>query len=186
MKRRVLLQVVAATPILTGLGCSATARGTTQSQQTGPYYPPEPIPLRNDLILNEDYTGEQLILQGKVLGLDSDPVPRVRVEIWQCDAKGVYPHPDAPDNERFDAAFAGQGATITDASGQYRFRTIMPVPYTGRPPHIHVRLKAEQRILLTTQLYLQGSGGADSLKIAPDSTDSDNRYEAQFDFTVEV
>ena len=186
MKRRVLLQVAATAPLLGGLACRATALGTTQSQQTGPYYPVEPIPLRNDLLLSEDYAGEELILRGKVLALDAGTLANVRVEIWQCDANGVYPHPNAPGQENFDAAFAGQGATITDASGSYNFRTLMPVPYTGRPPHIHVRLKTNRRTLLTTQLYLRDSGGPVSLKIDADSTNRDKSFEAHFDFTVAV
>jgi protocatechuate 3,4-dioxygenase, beta subunit len=42
------------------------------------------------------------------------------------------------------------------ADGRYRFRTIRPAPYTGRTPHIHVKVKLERRELLTTQLYVAG------------------------------
>ncbi len=183
MKRRILLQAVAAAPLLGGVACSASARGATQSQQTGPYYPVEPIALQADLILNDNFAGTELLLDGHVLALNGSSISGVRVEIWQCDARGVYPHPRAPDHENFDPAFAGQGATITDSAGRYRFRTIMPVPYTGRPPHIHVRLKNDEHTLLTTQLYLRGSGGPESLKIDAAST-ADKRFEAGFDFTV--
>jgi protocatechuate 3,4-dioxygenase beta subunit len=185
MKRRVLLQVAAAAPLLAGVACQATARGATESQQTGPYYPLEPIPLHSDLILGDSFAGDELLLSGRVLTLNAEPIDYARVEIWQCDARGIYPHPSAPNHETFDPAFAGQGAVMTDGEGRYAFRTIMPVPYTGRPPHIHVRLKREQRILLTTQLYLRGSGGRESLKIDAASA-GDQGFEANFDFTVKA
>lgn len=185
MKRRILLQAAAAAPVLATVGCRATARGTTASQQTGPYYPVQPIPLRDDLLLDADYAGDELSLSGRVLALDAGPLADIRVEIWQCDARGIYPHPNAPGHEEFDRAFAGHGAVVTDAQGRYRFRTIMPVPYTGRPPHIHVRLKRDAKILLTTQLYLRGAGGPEHLKIDAGSRDG-NRFEAQFDFTIET
>ena len=43
--------------------------------------------------------------------------------------------------------------------GRYRFRTIRPVPYGGRTPHIHVKVKLDRKELLTTQLYVAGDPG---------------------------
>lgn len=60
-----------------------------------------------------------------------------RVEIWQCDAGGRYHHVGEPE-QVLDAGFQGFGAVTTDAEGRYRFRTIKPVPYPGRTPHIHL------------------------------------------------
>lgn len=183
MKRRILLRAAAAAPILTTIAGCASAHDTTQSQQTGPYYPIEPIPLRDDLLLDASVAGDELLLSGQVLAPGGGPLASVRVEIWQCDARGVYSHPKAPRHEEFDTAFAGHGAVVSDSRGRYGFRTIMPVPYTGRPPHIHVRLKRDAKTLLTTQLYLRGSGGPENLKIDAQSSD-DKRFEARFDFTV--
>jgi len=76
------------------------------------------------------------------------------VEIWQCDEQGHYHHPG--DGDRADRAFQGFGKTVVDGEGRYRFRTIRPVAYGGRAPHIHVKVKLDRRDLLTTQLYAQG------------------------------
>ena len=46
--------------------------------------------------------------------------------------------------------------TVTDAEGRYAFRTIRPVPYGGRPPHLHFKLAHARAGPLTTQLYPRG------------------------------
>ncbi|MFL6695504.1 MAG: intradiol ring-cleavage dioxygenase, partial [Ramlibacter sp.] len=73
---------------------------------------------------------------------------------WQCDAQGHYHHPG--DGNRAAAAFQGFGRVQADAQGRWRFRTIRPVAYTGRTPHIHVKVRAGRREVLTTQLYVEG------------------------------
>jgi protocatechuate 3,4-dioxygenase beta subunit len=78
------------------------------------------------------------------------------VEIWQCDAQGLYDHPRQPGRERRDAAFQGYGKAMTDAESMYRFRTLKPVAYPGRTPHIHLRVAAADGRRLTTQFYLAG------------------------------
>ena len=79
---------------------------------------------------------------GRVLTVSGKAVPGVRVEIWQCDAKGYYHHPHDRGG-RADPRFQGYGRTSTDEQGQYRFRTIRPVAYPGRAPHIHFPSPAE-------------------------------------------
>ena len=64
------------------------------------------------------------------------------VEIWQCDAHGIYNHPRSPGQSRRDAGFQGYGRTGIDAAGRYAFRTIRPVAYPGRTPHIHFKVHA--------------------------------------------
>jgi protocatechuate 3,4-dioxygenase, beta subunit len=85
---------------------------------------------------------------------DGKAVNGAHVEIWQCDHKGNYHHPG--DGGRADAAFQGFGRVQVGADGQYRFRTIQPVAYGGRTPHIHVKVKLSSRELLTTQMYIAG------------------------------
>ena len=58
-----------------------------------------------------------------------------------------------------DARFQGYGRFLTDSSGAYYFRTIKPVPYPGRTPHIHFKVKRGDRELLTTQCYVKGHAG---------------------------
>jgi protocatechuate 3,4-dioxygenase beta subunit len=132
----------------------------TPAQAEGPFYPVTSIPLRANLIIDDfNLIGEPMSLVTRVVDSDGLPQIGVRVEIWQCDGQGVYEHPRQPDAERFDSSFAGFAALESDAQGQCRFQTLYPVPYTGRPPHIHVKLWRGQRQILTTQLYLKGETG---------------------------
>jgi protocatechuate 3,4-dioxygenase beta subunit len=89
-----------------------------------------------------------------VSDLDGKPVSGAMVEIWQCDHEGVYRHSRSSGNKPM--AFQGFGKVQVGADGRYRFRTIKPVPYPGRPPHIHVKIKLGSRELLTTQMYVAG------------------------------
>ena len=52
-------------------------------------------------------------------------------------ASGIYNHPGDDGQKRRDAAFQGYGRTTVDGEGRYAFRTIRPVAYPGRTPHIH-------------------------------------------------
>ena len=90
-----------------------------------------------------------------MLDRNGKPIERTRIEIWQCDANGRYHHPSDRAGGR-DANFQGFGHTVTDAEGRYRFRTIRPVPYPGRTPHIHFAVFPEGERPFVTQLYVRG------------------------------
>ena len=91
------------------------------------------------------------------MDLRGKPLAGLTVEIWQCDADGHYHHPG--DGDRADPGFQGWGRVDADAQGRWRFRTLRPMPYTGRTPHIHVKVKDGRHDLLTTQLYVAGEPG---------------------------
>ena len=133
----------------------------TPSQTEGPFYPVElPRDSDGDLLRNGSVQyarGQPAWVEGQVLDVHGKPVAGALVEIWQCDEAGHYHHPG--DGGRADPAFQGFGRVAVGADGRYRFRTIRPVPYSGRTPHIHVKVKLERRELLTTQLYVQGDAG---------------------------
>ena len=155
MRRRTLLLA----PILLAFSDFVLAKlRPTRSQAEGPYYPVSPIPQNNDLVHfgGGVARGERLALGGALLDEGGEPVAGAVIEIWQCDAGATYRHPAAPGTEGVDAHFAGFGATTTAADGRYRFDTILPVPYAGRPPHIHLKVRAQGRTLLISQLYLKG------------------------------
>ena len=137
------------------------ARQLTPSQTEGPFYPVRlPKDSDYDLLRNGmlDYaTGQPVWVQGNVTDIDGKPVAGAQVEIWQADYAGHYDHPG--DGSRADPAFQGFGRVMVGADGSYRFRTIRPVPYTGRAPHIHFKVKLGSRELLTTQLYVEGDPG---------------------------
>jgi protocatechuate 3,4-dioxygenase beta subunit len=77
------------------------------------------------------------------------------VELWQCDIYGRYHHAGDEGVPR-DDNFQGYGVVITDREGRYAFKTIRPVAYSGRPPHIHVRVRLGHGPQLTTQIYIAG------------------------------
>jgi protocatechuate 3,4-dioxygenase beta subunit len=91
-----------------------------------------------------------------VLDSQGRPLAGALVEIWQCDANGNYLHPRSGGSGPRDPRFQGYGRTLTDASGGYHFRTIRPVPYPGRTPHIHFKVGRDGSELLTTQMYVMG------------------------------
>lgn len=129
----------------------------TPTDSEGPFYPVEiPADSDNDLLRvvgRENVSRGQLTyLHGRVTDRQGRHVDGARVEIWQCDHGGVYHHPG--DSGTPDADFQGFGAMVTDRAGGYHFRTLRPVPYTGRTPHIHFRVTAPGFERLTTQLYV--------------------------------
>ena len=133
----------------------------TPPASEGPFYPTRGMrydDVDNDLVrvsrALEQAGGEVVRLGGRVLDSSGNPVPSARVEIWQCDAKGRYLHRGDRGRVSRDAAFQGFGHDLTGADGGYTFRTIKPVPYTGRTPHIHVKVLVGDRERLTTQFYL--------------------------------
>jgi protocatechuate 3,4-dioxygenase, beta subunit len=133
-------------------------RRVTPSQTEGPFYPVA-LPADSDFDLLDNgslhYTqGRAGWLAGAVLDTTGRAVRGAVVEIWQCDQRGHYRHPG--DHSGADAAFQGFGRVAVDTAGEYRFRTIVPVAYPGRTPHIHVKVRLAQRELLTTQLYVEG------------------------------
>ncbi len=132
----------------------------TPPQTAGPFYPLVP-PLDNDNDLtqvrgrSERAQGRITDVTGRVLDLNGRPLERVRLEIWQCDATGRYRHPGSA-GASIDPNFQGFGHTVTDRDGRYRFRTIRPVPYPGRTPHIHFAVLPRDAPRFTTQLYIEG------------------------------
>ncbi|MGF1663441.1 MAG: response regulator, partial [Kineosporiaceae bacterium] len=82
------------------------------------------------------------------------PVVDSLVDIWQCDALGRYRHPRDPGPR--DEGFQGYGRVRTNGDGAYRFRTIRPVPYPGRTPHIHFAVTVPGGTPWTTQMYVAG------------------------------
>jgi protocatechuate 3,4-dioxygenase beta subunit len=138
-----------------------SARRLTPAQTEGPYYPVS-LPADTDAdLLRQGSTayakGQPCWLQGQVSAANGMPLAGAVVEIWQCDAEGRYRHPG--DGDRADPAFQAFGRVQADAQGRYRFRTIRPVAYSGRTPHIHLKVKLAQRTLLTTQVYAAGDAG---------------------------
>lgn len=163
MRRRVVAALLVGTPTwcLGALPQPAAHRQATPAQTEGPFYPVVfPLDSDNDLLRNGALNypeGQAVWLEGKVSDLAGQPVAGAQVEIWQCDHAGHYHHPG--DGGRADSRFQGFGRFTVAADGLYRFRTMRPVPYSGRTPHIHVKVRLGERELLTTQVYVEGDSG---------------------------
>jgi protocatechuate 3,4-dioxygenase beta subunit len=107
--------------------------------------------------------GEHLALALQVVDTDDRVVDGVEIEIWQCDALAVYRHPrQAAPAGRFAGGFQGFGSARAGADGMLRLRTIRPVPYPGRAPHIHVKLRHPGFGELVSQLFVAGDPGNDA------------------------
>ena len=113
----------------------------TRSQTAGPFYTPQ-TPQR-DTLREPDTGGEPLVFEGLVLAHDCRPLAGAVIDVWHCDEHGYY------DNR----GFRYRGHQFTDAAGAFRIETIRPGHYTGRTPHIHVKVQGEATRLLTTQVY---------------------------------
>jgi protocatechuate 3,4-dioxygenase, beta subunit len=133
----------------------------TAAQTEGPFYPDHlPLDTDNDLlVINDAITpaiGAVTILSGRILDASGQPVRNALVEIWQVDNHGVYIHSGSNDRNKHDTNFQGFGRFLTGSGGEYLFRTIKPVPYPGRTPHIHFAVKTKGREKFTTQCYIKG------------------------------
>jgi protocatechuate 3,4-dioxygenase beta subunit len=153
----------------------SSSRRALPSMTDGPFYPPRRWRAQWsdwDADLTRVLQGNEVnVARGEHLGLSlvvADTggrlVDAAEVEIWQCDSLTQYRHPDVPRPAserplRYDPGFQGFGASKSDARGELAFRTIKPVPYPGRTPHIHVKLRHAAFGEWTSQLFLAGDAG---------------------------
>jgi protocatechuate 3,4-dioxygenase beta subunit len=152
----------------------------TSRNQEGPYYSPG-SPQRESLI-EAGMPGVPVLILGGVFNQDCEPLPGAKVDFWQADAHGEY------DN----VGYRLRGHVFTDENGVYSIETIEPGPYTGRPPHIHVKVFNPQGTeLLTTQMYFPGSENSADVDAAPDllvsylEPDENGRKRVLFNFVVQ-
>lgn len=158
---RRLLLAGAGTLLLGGRAAQAEGLVPTPPQTEGPFYPVSfPADLDNDLVQVRGQAtqamGTVLHLRGRVLGRDGKPASGALVEIWQSDSLGIYDHPRQSGRDRRDPAFQGYGRMMADAQGNYSFRTLKPVAYPGRTPHIHLKVATGSGAMLTSQFYIAG------------------------------
>lgn len=186
--RRLFLASAATVPFFTVRGAFADELTKTPSQTEGPFYPNKlPLDTDNDLlIVNETITpavGVVTHLTGRILDASGEPLKNALVEIWQCDSTGTYLHTKDSAKKKHDTNFQGFGRFMTGATGEYYFRTIKPVPYTGRCPHIHYKVKQAGKELLTTQCYIKGHPGNEKDGVYKGIRDAKAREAVTIDFT---
>ena len=163
-RRRFIHSMAAVSTALWAPGAFAEQLVRTPAQTEGPFYPDKlPLDTDNDLILVNDAldasVGTIAHLTGRILDANGNPLRNTVIEIWQCDNNGAYLHSGTSNKEKRDRNFQGFGRFLTGSTGEYYFRTIRPVAYPGRTPHIHVKVKQRNKDLLTTQCYIKGHEG---------------------------
>ena len=125
----------------------------TPRQTEGPYFTPN-SPERTNL-LEDGMLGERIALAGYVLDRRCRAVAGALLDLWHCDAAGVY------DNDGYRL----RGHQFSDTEGRFVFETIVPGKYPGRTRHYHVKVQAPGRSILTTPLYVPGAPGNDGDRI---------------------
>ena len=164
-RRNILRTLGVSAALFTVPGAFAEALTLTPRQTEGPFYPDKlPLDTDNDLLILNDSTtpaiGDVTWLGGRILDARGEPIRNALVEIWQCDSTGVYLHTrSGGDLAKRDKNFQCFGRFLTGSTGEYVFRTIKPVPYPGRTPHIHFAIKMKGRKELITQCYIKGHPG---------------------------
>lgn len=112
----------------------------------GPYY------LDLDLVrrdITEGRPGTPLDLRVNIVDAEAcEPIEGAAVDLWHCDAGGVYSGVEGAEGETFC-----RGVQMTDGDGFAAFRTVFPGWYTGRAVHIHVKVSADGGQVHTGQLF---------------------------------
>lgn len=178
--RRFFVSTILGAIGLSALPKPASAATPTPPAAEGPFYPTPTMrraDVDNDLVKIlgsvEEAGGEVIILKGRVLDRAGAPLADRRIEIWQCDMNGKYLHSGDRQAIEFDPAFQGFGHDITGPDGSYEFRTIKPVTYPGRTPHIHVKIIEGEQEVLTSQFYIAGHPANSRDRIFNRLSDSD-------------
>jgi len=178
LSRRRLLAAAAALPVLPAFAQSRplTCGDLTASQTEGPFFKTD-TPLRVSLV-EQGSKAPRLIVIGQVLSARCAPVANALLDFWHADEDGEY------DNR----GFRYRGHQFTDAAGRYRLATIVPAEYPGRARHIHVKVQAPGKRILTTQLYFPGDPGnaRDGLYQRDLAMRMPKAAEGIFDFVVEA
>jgi protocatechuate 3,4-dioxygenase beta subunit len=160
-QRRRILQIGGA--LMAGAALPAWADfAPTPAQMRGPFYPIDfPLDQDNDLTSVNGRPGvaHGLItnVTGRVLDVKGRPQAGVRLEIWQVNGYGRYHHASDHSDKPIDPNFQGYGTTVNGTDGTYRFRTVRPLAYPGRAPHIHFALTRPDFGTFVTQMYVAGA-----------------------------
>jgi protocatechuate 3,4-dioxygenase beta subunit len=137
-------------------------------------------PLRRNVVFPK-LAGTRLTLEGLVLTTSCKPVRHARLDFWQADSQGHYD----------DTGSRLRSHQFSDARGRYRLETIVPGPYPGRTPHVHVKVHAPGQPTLTTELYFPGASYNDrdpyfDRRLLVRLSEVKKHFLARFDFVLVV
>jgi catechol 1,2-dioxygenase len=187
---------------------NADRKGATGTIE-GPYYIPGAPEFRSEatLPMRDDEKGTPFVFQGTVTDLDGNPLENAQVELWHADDDGYYSQ-FAPDIPEWNL----RGTILTGADGRFTFHTIKPAPYQiptdgscgalvsaagwhpWRPAHLHLKVSAAGKQLVTTQLYFDGGDYVEDdvaqavkpeLILRPISAASGTGEEVTYDFALD-
>jgi protocatechuate 3,4-dioxygenase beta subunit len=169
-------RVVAAALLVPLEGLAQTCGVITPRQTEGPFFKTD-SPRRISLV-EKDSKAPRFIVTGTVLSAQCKPVPNALLDFWHSDEQGAY------DNR----GYRYRGHQHADAQGRFRLETILPAEYPGRTRHIHVKVQAPAKRILTTQLYFPGDPGnkRDGLYRPELEMKKAKPDEASFDFVVDA
>ena len=157
--------------------CRVTPRDTL-----GPFYKPD-APAQPELCASGSGGKERLIIIGQIRGMpDCTLLSGALVEVWQADERGDYTQVGAarPD----DPGCLLRASVLTDGEGRYRFATVLPGEYPGRPRHIHYRVSHKGHATLVTQLYFGRERGVPEALVVTPARDDKGVARATFDITL--
>jgi protocatechuate 3,4-dioxygenase beta subunit len=147
----------------------------TPEQMEGPFFTPN-SPERTSLV-DPGMSGSPLTVMGRVLSTDCEPVAGALLDFWQANDAGEY------DNEGYTL----RGHQFAANDGTFRLETILPGLYPGRTRHIHVKVQAANRPVLTTQVYFPGEPrNAEDAIFADALVMAVNGNSATFDFVLDL
>ena len=169
-------RVVAAALLVPLEGLAQTCGVITPRQTEGPFFTPN-SPQRISFI-ERNSKAPHFLVTGTVLSAQCRPVPNALLDFWHSDEEGAY------DNR----GFRYRGHQHADSQGRFRLETILPAEYPGRTRHIHVKVQAPGKRILTTQLYFPGDPGnkRDGLYRPDLEMKLTKAGEASFGFVVEA
>jgi protocatechuate 3,4-dioxygenase beta subunit len=144
----------------------------TPAQEEGPFYI-DLARVREDVV--ENRPGVPLALALTVVNSDTcEPIRDAAVDIWHCDALGVY---SGEPSEGSEGETYLRGIQLTDGNGLAQFSTIYPGQYPGRTTHIHVKVHIGGRqsdgtysgghVSHTGQLFTSDRRDAEVFALAP-------------------
>lgn len=116
----------------------------------GPYYLDENL-VRRDI--TEGRPGVSMTLRMQVVDATCTPVEAARVDVWHCDAQGVYSSFGGASGPAAEGETFLRGTQMADATGIAEFATIYPGWYSGRTPHIHFKVFLDETDMLTGQMF---------------------------------
>jgi protocatechuate 3,4-dioxygenase beta subunit len=161
--RRRTLALIGASLLLPVTPALAADHPLTPRMTEGPFYPTS-FPKDSDADLTR-VAGRAAMAQGTVLDVtgrivdrSGKPLANAKLELWQCDNVGQYHHVGEAQGAG-DENFQGFGVATADADGRYRFRTIKPVAYPGRAPHIHFLVRDGSAKRVVSQMFVEGEPG---------------------------